>query len=276
MIGTTDNRLLIDRVGRDSEALLGYQPAELLGRSILSFVDSAQVPDMFGVFVIALQSQGGVSAAVAIRSKNGQVLQCDALVVPLVPAPSTAFALVPEEVGIASAAARHLMQGVWDGTGPIDLSSDLATAHAEAELPGVTALTTREREIVRGLLSGDRVGAIADRLFLSQSTIRSHLSSVYSKLGVHSQQQVVNRFRLTDGHPRPLVADGVGRGARTSPGAPATCGIQVQLRGGLQPAGAPATDRDLQLGKVDVGLDGEPETRLPSSLAENPVVSETQ
>lgn len=202
MIGTTDNRLLIDRVGRDNEALLGYQPAELLGRSILSFVDSAQVPNMFGVFAVALRTQEAVSAGVAIRSKSGQLVQCDALVVPLLPVPSTAFALLPEEAGVASAAGRRLIKGVRDDTATIDLSSDLATGHAEAELPGVTALTTREREIVRGLLSGDRVGAIADRLFLSQSTIRSHLSSIYSKLGVRSQQQVVDRFRLTDGRER--------------------------------------------------------------------------
>ncbi len=64
------------------------------------------------------------------------------------------------------------------------------------KLPRSSAtLTKRELEIVRSLLAGDRVPAIAHRLFLSQSTVRNHLSSIYSKLGVSSQQQLVDRFR---------------------------------------------------------------------------------
>ncbi len=58
-----------------------------------------------------------------------------------------------------------------------------------------TALTKRELEIVRSLVSGDRVRVIASHLFLSQSTVRNHLSSIYSKLGIGSQQQLVDRFR---------------------------------------------------------------------------------
>jgi DNA-binding CsgD family transcriptional regulator len=198
MIGTIDDRLLIDRIGRDVQALLGYRPAELLGRSILSFVDATNVPDMLGAFAVALRTQGPVFAPTAVRAKNGDVVQCDAVVVPLVPAPSAAFAIFPQEADVASAAGRRLMKHLWPETETIDLSSDLANAQAETEVPGITALTTREREIVRGLLSGDRVGAIAARLFLSQSTVRSHLSSVYNKLGVRSQQHLVDRFRLSD------------------------------------------------------------------------------
>ena len=41
------------------------------------------------------------------------------------------------------------MKHLWPGTETIDLSSDLANVQAEAEVPGITALTTREREIVR-------------------------------------------------------------------------------------------------------------------------------
>ena len=199
VIGTIDDRLLIDRVGRDAEALLGYQPAELLGRSILSFVEAANVPAMLGAFAVALRTQGAVFANIGVRSKNGQVLQCDAVVVPLVPSPSTAFALLPEEADVGSEIGRRLMRRLWSGSETIELSSDVATAHAEAKVPGITALTTREREIVRGLLSGDRVGSIAGRLFLSQSTIRSNLSSIYGKLGVGTQQQLVDLFRLNGG-----------------------------------------------------------------------------
>ena len=195
MIGTTDNRLVIDRVASDSETLLGYEPAELLGRPVLSLVDAANVPHLFGAFAGALRSQLGVSAAVAVRSKDGRVLRCDAIVLPLAPAPTTVFALRPAGANAASTAGARFTQLLLEGV-TSELSIDLATAHAEAELPGVTQLTTRQLEIVRGFLSGDRIPAIADRLFVSQSTIRSHLALIYLKLGVHSQQQLVDRFRV--------------------------------------------------------------------------------
>jgi DNA-binding CsgD family transcriptional regulator len=59
-------------------------------------------------------------------------------------------------------------------------------------------LTPRELDIVRRVVTGDRVRAIAERLFLSQSTVRNHLSSVYRKLGLRSQQELVDRFRVTE------------------------------------------------------------------------------
>jgi DNA-binding CsgD family transcriptional regulator len=65
----------------------------------------------------------------------------------------------------------------------------------ERNLRGLRALTARESEIVARLLDGDRVPAIAAKLFLSQSTVRNHLASVFAKLGVTSQQQLLDSFR---------------------------------------------------------------------------------
>jgi DNA-binding CsgD family transcriptional regulator len=48
---------------------------------------------------------------------------------------------------------------------------------------------------VRLLLRGDRVPSIAQQLWLTQSTIRNHLYSVYRKLGVTSQQTLINLLR---------------------------------------------------------------------------------
>lgn len=62
-----------------------------------------------------------------------------------------------------------------DNTAPVDLS----------------VLSSRELEIVRNLLQGRRVTQIARSLFLSPNTVRSHLKSVFRKLGVHSQGELV-------------------------------------------------------------------------------------
>ena len=54
-------------------------------------------------------------------------------------------------------------------------------------------LTAREREVVRGIEEGLSYQRIADRLFLSIDTVRSHIRQVYRKLEVNSRAELVAR-----------------------------------------------------------------------------------
>jgi PAS domain S-box-containing protein len=65
----------------------------------------------------------------------------------------------------------------------------------DAVLPGLERLSRREYEVVKLLLHGDRVPVIARQLFVSQSTVRNHLSSVFRKLRVRSQQELIVLLR---------------------------------------------------------------------------------
>jgi DNA-binding CsgD family transcriptional regulator len=56
-------------------------------------------------------------------------------------------------------------------------------------------LSRREQEVARLLLRGDRVPSIAQQLWLTQGTVRNHLYSVYRKLGVKSQQELIALLR---------------------------------------------------------------------------------
>jgi ATP/maltotriose-dependent transcriptional regulator MalT len=57
----------------------------------------------------------------------------------------------------------------------------------------VESLTERELEVLR-LLAARRCSAgIAAELFVDQSTVKTHLIHLYSKLGVHSRTQAVAR-----------------------------------------------------------------------------------
>lgn len=47
------------------------------------------------------------------------------------------------------------------------------------------------------LLEGKTYQEISDTLFVSQGTARSHASRVYSKLGVHSSQELLDLVRST-------------------------------------------------------------------------------
>jgi DNA-binding NarL/FixJ family response regulator len=50
----------------------------------------------------------------------------------------------------------------------------------------VGALTPREREVLQCMVSGMTRSSIAQHLFLSPNTVRTHMQNVLGKLGVHS------------------------------------------------------------------------------------------
>ena len=50
-------------------------------------------------------------------------------------------------------------------------------------------LTRREQEILACVASGMRNGEIASELHLAESTVKSHLTSAYLKLGVSNRTQ---------------------------------------------------------------------------------------
>jgi DNA-binding CsgD family transcriptional regulator len=56
-------------------------------------------------------------------------------------------------------------------------------------------LTAREIEVIDLLLLGHRVTTIASMLFVSPHTVRNRLKSIFPKLGVHSQVELVRLAR---------------------------------------------------------------------------------
>ncbi len=94
------------------------------------------------------------------------------------------------------------------GAGDYDLASTLQRIALElealglaAQMPGSTplalghprlaSLSNREREVLMHLVAGERVPTIAGKLFISPHTVRNHLKSIYSKLQVHSQSELI-------------------------------------------------------------------------------------
>ena len=67
-------------------------------------------------------------------------------------------------------------------------SRQRAAAAGEAYLQ---CLTTRERALAQELVQGKRVKTICKAMHISPNTARNHLKSIFRKLGVHSQEALI-------------------------------------------------------------------------------------
>lgn len=56
---------------------------------------------------------------------------------------------------------------------------------------GAPSLTAREQEVLECLVAGLPVSAIARRLFISESTAKTHVGNIYTKLGAANRAQAV-------------------------------------------------------------------------------------
>ena len=52
-------------------------------------------------------------------------------------------------------------------------------------------LTAREMEVLERLAVGDSVAGMAKRLYMSESTVKTHIAKLYSKLGAHNRASAV-------------------------------------------------------------------------------------
>lgn len=60
---------------------------------------------------------------------------------------------------------------------------------------GAIPVTEREREVIALALSGETNGAIAERLFISESTVKKHLNNAFRKLGIGSRWELLKLMK---------------------------------------------------------------------------------
>jgi DNA-binding CsgD family transcriptional regulator len=67
----------------------------------------------------------------------------------------------------------------------------LDTLPALSRLPHGSELSARQTEILARLVAGQRPADVARSMFLSPSTVRSHLAAIYRKFDVHSEAELL-------------------------------------------------------------------------------------
>lgn len=82
---------------------------------------------------------------------------------------------------------------------PVDASGGEALLERRCALLAARGdLTEREAEILGYLARGRTKAHIAGVLFVSENTVRSHVRNIYSKLGVHTRQQLIDALEAEE------------------------------------------------------------------------------
>lgn len=197
MLGREDDITVVGEAGNlaDADAILQRHPVDvalvdldLAGEDGVSLVKAmhAQYPQSAAIVLTANQRPEGRAMAVAAGAV-GVLLKT---------------ASIPEVIAAVRAAAEG--EALISASEVVSLFRS-AAAHQAKTADGERALeslTAREADVLRALAEGLDNQAIADRLYISQETVRSHIVRILRKLGVESRLQAV-LFALRHGFVQP-------------------------------------------------------------------------
>jgi DNA-binding CsgD family transcriptional regulator/PAS domain-containing protein len=197
-IATHDGQ--IESVCADMAVVTGFPPSALMGRPLSDVLvfQSGGVPRSFAGWI-------DVPARVVVHRADGSsipggflyaVLRDDrerravfAVLVPDQPHDTNEQRLHELEMHLRRIASEVRAAGMLDQIGVLP---------SMVAMPTLSELSGRQWEILSGLLRGERVPTIARRMYLSQSTVRNHLSAIFRKFGVHSQPELIERLRTEE------------------------------------------------------------------------------
>lgn len=159
------------------------------GDELVALVDEVR-PDV-ALIDIEMPGLDGISATARITAAHPQVA---CLIVTTFGRPGylqRALAAGARGFIVKETPADELAQAVRDvhaGKNVVD-----PTLAMESVFSGANPLTDRERDVLRLALGGGRVAEIAAKLYLSEGTVRNHLSSAIGKMGVETRGEAARR-----------------------------------------------------------------------------------
>lgn len=212
VLGTVDGAWRIDRISQDVTAFLGITPEQCVGVPVLGAIHPSDAPGFLAAVEHARVGERSVALVVRLTAREPQWCEVSAVfavVSPEVP-PAMAFALIRDgadagpdvnaDAADAADAAResrlemHLLR-IADELHAAGVLPRLEKLPTLSGNPRLGLLTSRELAVLTRLLDGQRASAIAADLVVSQSTVRNHLSSIYAKLRVDGQVDLIRTLR---------------------------------------------------------------------------------
>lgn len=160
----------------------------LIDAKLTQTVTTVLVADDIDAQTLSLARQAGAAGFLAWPCSQAQV---DAtLCIALGPASRQGTASAGEQLSQAMGALRHIARALEQVRHLVPLADPEPRLRP---LPGLAELSAREWDVLMGLLDHKRVPELARTLHISPHTVRNHLKSIFGKVGVHSQAELLEK-----------------------------------------------------------------------------------
>ena len=168
-------------------------PLEQAGVTVRQFAEAgalADAPEGYEPSVIVLELQDvPPSAAESIESLQPRFAETP--VVLLCPPMRRWEVRASLQAGASAVVPRDQLANALCACVAAALAGQVCVPRASWRQIDPPALSTREKQILGLVVMGYMNSQIAERLYLAESTVKSHLSSAFSKLGVRSRNEAV-------------------------------------------------------------------------------------
>jgi DNA-binding CsgD family transcriptional regulator len=204
--GSLDHDWRFSELSPDAAELLGWNLEDYRGSPLQRAVHPDDVPLLLLTLGRSAAERRAVATRLRVRGPGDEWTLVRCTVSPLCDHTPARFGLglwlLPrsDDLETATERASRLEGHLWriaaevQAAGISDLPNSAGSWWADPVLRG---LSERQSDILRRLISGERVRTIARSLFLSESTVRNHLCAIYRKVGVHSQSELLTRLRAS-------------------------------------------------------------------------------
>ena len=203
--GIVGEDLHVRSISGDVRQLLGYEADQLAGHPFLELFEDASLPHLMLALGWSIEAAHPVSVQVEAKTRSGSPVPLHLTLVPANGASAeVTFAMRPvssvhrDEDTARVAELEHHLWNIGLEVESAGIAPQIGQAPTLHQVPELASLSSRQREVLTRILDGERVRTIANAMYLSPSTIRNHLSAIFSKFGVRSQAELLELFR-----PRP-------------------------------------------------------------------------
>jgi DNA-binding CsgD family transcriptional regulator len=205
-IGGIDASGVVTSVSNDIDMVLGVSARDFVGRSLLGAPEQREVG---GILDAPGPTRAGTSVSLRIRLEDakGRPTPLCSVITSLAGSNDRLFILIADRdlpAVQATDRASQLEHHLWRIAAEVEASGILhrvGNASDAARFAQSDTLSVRQWEVLQRLIRGERVPTIAGALFVSQSTVRNHLSAIFKRFGVHSQAELLALLERTDESP---------------------------------------------------------------------------
>ncbi len=179
---------------QDDVTVVGQAGSLTDGQALLERVLAAPTPDrLVAVVDVTMPDGSGLSLVRSARERSAAVglvvltmLNDDATLLEALDAGASALVRksAPSEQVISAVRRAAEMPGEFSASG-------LAEAMRRRSESPQTTLTTRETEVLELLVEGASVAQVGRQLYMSPSTVKTHIGKIYEKLGAHNRASAV-------------------------------------------------------------------------------------